>query len=79
MKHYLRSVGENTKLAKIKEDKFEDYRLFRKEAAPNVTFMTLYNERGTIKALYNFAKEKGFIHKGYEVRFGEWEKIKEYR
>ncbi len=76
MKHYLRFVGESTKLTKIKEDKFEDYRLFRKESAPNVKLMTLYNERGTIKALYNFAKEKGFIHKGYEVRFGEWEKIK---
>ena len=76
MKHYLRFVGENTKLTKIKEDKFEDYRLFRKEAAPNVKLMTLYNERGTIKALYNFAKEKSFIHKGYEPRFGEWEKIK---
>jgi len=76
MNHYLRFVGENTALAKIKEDKFEDYRLFRKQAAPNVKLMTLYNERGTIKALYNFAKEKNFIHNGYEPRFGEWEKIK---
>lgn len=76
MKHYLRFVGENTELTKIKEDAFEDYRLFRKETAPNVKLMTLYNERGTIKALYNFAKEKSFIHKGYEPRFGEWEKIK---
>jgi len=76
MNHYLRFVGENTKLTKINEDKFEDYRLFRKEAAPNVKLMTLYGERGTIKSLYNFAKEKGFIHRGYEPRFGEWEKIK---
>lgn len=76
MNHYLKFVGENTKLTKINEYKFEDYRLFRKEAAPNVKLMTLYGERGTIKSLYNFAKEKGFIHRSYEPRFGEWEKIK---
>lgn len=75
MKHYLRFVGESIALTKIKEDAFENYRLFRKEAAPKVTLMTLYNERGTIKALYKFAKEKGFIHNGYEPYFGEWEKI----
>lgn len=76
MKHYLRFVGESTALTKINEDKFEDYRAFRIENAPNVKLMTLYNERGTIKALYKFAKEKSFINNGYEPRFGEWEKIK---
>ena len=76
MKHYLRFVGENTALSKIKVDAFEDYRLFRMEAAPNVKLMTLYNERGTIKSLYKFAKEKSFIHNHYEPRFSEWEKIK---
>ena len=75
MKHYLNFVGENTELTRIKEDKFEEYRLFRKSEAENVKLMTLYNERGTLKALYNFAKEKSFIHNAYELRFGEWEKI----
>lgn len=75
MNHFLRFVGESTGLSKINEDKFEGYRVFRKEAAPNVTLMTLYNERGTIKTLYKFAKEKSFIRSGYEPHFGEWEKI----
>jgi integrase len=77
MKHYIDFIGADTNVTSIPEIKFEDYRLFRKESAPKVTLMTLYNERGTIKALYKFAVDRGLIRKAYVPNFGEWEKLKQ--
>ncbi len=74
MKHYLKFVGENTALTKIKADKFVGYREFRTKER-SVTLMTLYNERSTINALYKFAIEKKFIDGSYKLQFGKWESI----
>lgn len=74
MRHYLKFVGENTALTKIKADKFMEYRAFRTKNK-SVTLMTLYNERSTINALYKFGIEKKFIDGSYVLQFGKWESI----
>ncbi len=76
MNHYLRFIGEDSKVTAIPETKFEDYRLFRKETSPSVRLMTLYNERGTIKSLYKYAVDRKLISRNYEPKFGEWEQLK---
>lgn len=77
MKHYIEFIGADTNVASVAEDRFEDYRIFRKTKAPTVTLITLYNERGTIKSLYNFAIKRKKLKRGYEPDFGEWERLKQ--
>ena len=72
LNHFLRFVGEDTKITSIKDKKYRDYYSFRKTNTPKVQNTTLINERATIGNMYKFAIEEGFVPASSQPR---WEEI----
>ena len=62
LKHFLGFVGETTKLENIKSQKYKDYYAYRKRIKPNVTNVTLINERATLGNLHKWGMEQGFLN-----------------
>jgi integrase len=55
LKHYLDFVGPDSKITDIDRNIWDGYFRFRRKDKPNVTDMTLVNEKSTIRSMYNFA------------------------
>ena len=71
-KHYLEFVGKNTKIQNIDRKKFQEYRSFRQSKKKDINMNVVQNESITIKQLYKFAKNEGFIQQNYELDFGKF-------
>jgi len=55
LSHYLKFVGTTEKITDIDRNIWDGYFRFRRKGKPNVTDMTLVNEKSTIRSMYNFA------------------------
>lgn len=71
-KHYLEFVGKNTKIQNIDRKQFQEYRSFRQSKKKDINMNVVQNESITIKQLYKFAKNEGFIQQNYELDFGKF-------
>jgi len=71
LKHFLRFVGEKTKVDAVKGAKFQDYYNYRKKHAPRVQDVTLRNERATISNLYRWGAEQGYLNRDTQPKFEE--------
>jgi len=71
-KHYLEFVGKNTKIQNIDKKFFEGYRSFRQSKKKDITMTVIVNESITIKQMYKFAKNEGFVNQNYELDFGKF-------
>ena len=71
-KHYLDFVGKKTKIQNIDKNKFEEYRSYRQGKKKDIRMGVVQNESTTIKQIYKFAKNKGFIQQNYELDFGKF-------
>lgn len=69
-KHYLRFVGENTKIQNISEDFFSGYRAFRQNELSTITMTVVQNESITVKQMYKWAVKKKFISANYVPDYG---------
>ena len=79
MKHLLSFVGEETNLDVIQRQKYRDYYAYRKRTKPNVTNVTLVNERATIGNLYKWGLEHGYVNQSQLPLWSEIRKIVSYR
>ena len=70
-KHYLRFVGENSKIQNISEDYFEGYRAFRQSEIAKITMTVVQNESITVKQMYKWAVKKKYISANYVPDYGE--------
>jgi integrase len=71
-KHYLDFVGKNTKILNIDKKTFQKYRSFRQSKKSDIRMGVVQNESITIKQLYKFAKNEGFVPQNYELDFGQF-------
>jgi len=71
-KHYLDFVGKNTKILNIDKKEFQKYRSFRQSKKSDIRMTVVQNESITIKQMYKFAKNEGFINQNYELDFGKF-------
>ena len=69
-KHYLDFVGKNSKIQNIDRKEFQKYRSFRQSEKEDIRMGVVQNESITIKQMYKFAKNEGFINQNYELDFG---------
>jgi integrase len=69
-KHYLDFVGKNSKIQNIDRKEFQRYRSFRQSEKEDIRMGVVQNESITIKQMYKFAKNEGFISQNYELDFG---------
>jgi len=69
-KHYLDFVGKNSKIQNIDRKEFQKYRSFRQSEKEDIRMSVVQNESITIKQMYKFAKNEGFISQNYEIDFG---------
>lgn len=71
-KHYLNFVGKNTKILNIDRKEFQKYRSYRQSKKSDIRMSVVQNESITIKQMYKFAKNEGFINQNYELDFGKF-------
>jgi integrase len=69
-KHYLEFVGRKTKIQSIDKKYFQEYRSHRQKDKSDITMTVVVNETITIKQLYKWGKDKGYISQNYECDFG---------
>ena len=62
LRHWLEFVGPTTKMNEIKKTKYDEYYSHRRSQNPEVVNSTLIAERGTIRAVYKWAIDRGMIH-----------------
>ncbi len=79
MKHFIGFVGETTRLDSIQSHKYKDYYAYRKRVKPEVTNVTLVNERATIGHMYKWGLEQGFISQSQLPVWSEIRKTISYR
>jgi integrase len=79
LKHFLGFVGDTTKLDSIKSQKYKDYYAYRKRIKPNVTNVTLINERATLGNMHKWGLEQGFISQSQLPVWSEIRKTISYR
>jgi len=70
-KHYLNFVGKNTKILNIDKKDFQKYRSYRQSKKSDIRMSVVQNESITIKQMYKFAKNEGFMNQNYELDFGK--------
>ena len=61
IKHILSHVGQKTLITSIPKSKWDDYFVTRKEESSDITNDTLITEGTTVKRIYRFAKDKGYL------------------
>ena len=71
-KHYLDFVGKNTKILNIDKKEFQKYRSYRQSKKSDIRMTVIQNESITIKQMYKFAKNEGFVNQNYELDFGKF-------
>ena len=69
-KHYLEFVGKISKIQNIDAKKFKEYLSFRRKSKSDILATVVINESITIKQMYKFAIDKGFINQSYRLDFG---------
>jgi|TARA_B110000971_G_scaffold158232_1_gene161641 integrase len=79
LKHLVDFVGENTRLDAINRNKYRDYYAYRKKKKPEVTNVTLINERATIGNLYKWSMEQGYINQSQLPLWSEIRRNVSYR
>ena len=73
-RHLVPFLGEKTKLQDIDGNQFRNsYTQWRKKRSPNVTDVTIINERATIGSVFRFAFDKQWIRQNQLPR---WEEMK---
>ena len=73
-RHLVPFLGEKTKLQDIDGNQFRNsYSQWRKKRSPNVTDVTIINERATIGSVFRFAFDKQWIRQNQLPR---WEEMK---
>lgn len=70
-KHYLRFVGEDSKIQNISAEYFEGYRAFRQSELASITMTVVQNESITVKQMYKWAVKKKFISANYVPDYGK--------
>ena len=73
LKHFLKFVGETTKLDLIEGKRYKHYYDFRKKHNPSVQNTTLKNERSQISHMYKWGFDEGYINRG---RTPIWNELK---
>lgn len=63
-------LGKSTKIANVDRKKFQDYRAFRQRQLKTITMTVVRNESITIKQMYKWAADQGFISPNYIPDFG---------
>lgn len=71
-KHYLDFIGKNTKILNVDKKEFQKYRSYRQSKKSDIRMSVVQNESITIKQMYKFAKNEGFINQNYELDFGKF-------
>ena len=69
-KHYLEFVGKNARIQSIEKRFFIGYREFRQSRLKTITMTVVQNESITIKQMYKWAIENGFLEAIYLPDFG---------
>jgi integrase len=60
-KHYLNFIGRDAQVKNIDRKKFRDYFAFRREKKKDILASVIQNEASTIKQMYRWAVDEGFI------------------
>jgi integrase len=63
-------LGKDTKIANVDRKKFQEYRAFRQKQLKTITMTVVRNESITIKQMYKWAANEGFIAPTYLPDFG---------
>ena len=69
-KHFMDFVGSTTKIQNISHKFFQGYRSHRQKKVPGITMTVVVNESITIKQMYRWAINEGFIQPNYTPDFG---------
>lgn len=72
MGHYLKFVGENTRLGSLAMDRFRQYLPFRRAYTPPPSFLTIKQEQSTITGLWKWSIEERFVPTTEIPRFSEF-------
>ena len=70
-KHFMEFVGEKSKVQSIDRRKFIEYRPFRQKAKGDIRMSVVQNEAATIKQMYRWAIEEGFVTQKQMPDFGK--------
>ena len=70
-KHYMDFVGSTTKIQNIPPKKFQEYRAFRQKKLSTITMTVVVNESITIKQMYKWGVNEGYIPPTYIPDFGK--------
>ena len=70
-KHYLKFIGDTTRIQNFAGKEFRNYRGFRQKAKKDITMTAVLNELMTIQKMYSFAQKEGYIGVTYKVDYGE--------
>ena len=62
LKHWLNFVGHHIKINDISKNRYDEYYSHRRQLNPEVTNGTLVAEKGTIRSMYRWAIDRGFLH-----------------
>lgn len=72
MGHYLKFVGENTRLGSLSIDRFREYFSFRRSYKPPPIFLTIKSEQSAIMGLWKWSIEEGFVPSTMVPKFTEF-------
>lgn len=72
-KHFMEFVGEKTKVQSIDKRIFVEYRAYRQSKKSDIRMSVVQNEAATIKQMYKWAIEEGFVT---QKQFPDFGKIK---
>ena len=70
-KHYMDFVGSTTKIQNIPHKKFQEYRAFRQKKLSTITMTVVVNESITIKQMYKWGINEGYLPPTYVPDFGK--------
>ena len=71
-KHYLDFVGVKTKILNIDNKQFQKYRSYRQSKKSDINMNVVQNESITIKQMYRWGKNEGYVSQNYECDFGKF-------
>jgi integrase len=69
-KHCVEFLGKKTKIQNVPEKKFRDYLAYRQNCKPDILLTVIRNESITIKQMYRWAVDEGFVSTNYKPDFG---------
>ena len=69
-KHCLEFLGKNTKIQNVPEKKFRTYLSYRQQCKSDILMTVVRNESVTIKQMYRWGADEGFVSTNYKPDFG---------